>query len=462
MRWSDGLEARRRHQERLNEAARRRRTRMARRKAADSASRPFDLMLANRSFALLWWGGLVSMIGGWALDIALPVYVYEMTGSTLSTGLIFMVGTVPRILLGSVAGIFVDRWDRRRTLIVTNLLLFAGVLPLALVPAIGCLWLVYVVAFFQAMITRFFIPAENAFLPTVVEEGQLASANALNALNNNLARLIGPALGGVVTGLVGLQGVVILDAVSFLVAAGLIALVSAKPRPAQETSQEPSPVSQITGGLERVWQEWLQGLNLVKQNRVVTLLFVIIAITSVGEGVMSTLFIPFVTDVLHGEAVAVGWLMSAQAIGGIVGGVLITGLANRLAPHWLLGWGALGLGVVDLMIFNYPFFLSGIALALCLIAVAGLPVSALQAGLLTLFQTNVEDKYRGRIFGTYGTTVALLNLVGMGLAAVLGDPLGIVPVINVQGVAYVVAGMVGLVLLRQQIGLASPPPKPAG
>ena len=100
-------------------------------------------MLANRSFALLWWGGLISMIGGWALQIALPVYVYELTGSTLSTGLIFMVGTVPRILLGSVAGIFVDRWDRRRTLIVTNLLLFVGVLPLALVPATGFLWLVY-------------------------------------------------------------------------------------------------------------------------------------------------------------------------------------------------------------------------------------------------------------------------------------------------------------------------------
>ena len=416
-------------------------------------------MLANRSFALLWWGGLISMIGGWALQIALPVYVYELTGSTLSTGLIFMVGTVPRILLGSVAGIFVDRWDRRRTLIVTNLLLFVGVLPLALVPATGFLWLVYVVAFFQALVTRFFVPAENAFLPTVVEESQLASANALNALNDNLARLVGPALGGVVTGLVGLQGVVILDAASFLVAAGFVALVSAKPRPVQESNPEPS---EVVNGLKGVWQEWLQGLNLVKQNRVVTLLFVIIAITSVGEGVMSTLFIPFVTDVLRGEAVAVGWLMSAQAVGGIVGGVLITGLADRIAPRWLLGWGALGLGVVDLMIFNYPFLLPGIALALGLIAVAGLPVSALQAGLLTLFQTNVEDKYRGRIFGAYGTMVALLNLVGMGVAAILGDPFGVVPVINVQGVAYVIAGMVGLVFLQRRTASAAPLSEPSG
>ncbi len=411
-------------------------------------------MLANRNFALLWWGGLVSMIGSWALQIGLPVYVYETTGSTLATGLTFMVGTVPRILLGSVAGIFVDRWNRQRTMVVTNLLLFAGVLPLALVPTTGWLWLVYPVAFIQAAVSRFFIPAENAFLPTVVEEPQLAPANALNALNDNLARLIGPALGGVVMGFVGLQGVVLLDAASFLVAAGCVALVRLNPRPA-EVPEPPTESPVVFSGLSGVWREWLEGLRLVQQNRVVTLLFVIIAITSVGEGVMSALFIPFVTDVLRGEAVMVGWLMSAQAVGGIIGGILISGLADRFKPFWLLGWGALGLGVIDLVIFNYPFFLSGVTLALLLIALAGLPVSALQAGLLTLFQINVEDRYRGRVFGAYGTTMALLNLAGLTLAAVFGDPLGIVPVINVQGVAYVVAGLAGLVFLRRQIVPAS-------
>lgn len=447
MRWSDESKAQRLYKERLQKAAQWQEVRDAKRGTAP----PLAPMLANRNFALLWWGGLVSMIGGWALQIGLPVYVYETTGSTLATGLMFMVGTVPRILLGSVAGIFVDRWDRQRTMIVTNLLLFAGVLPLALVPLTGWLWLVYVVAFVQAATSRFFIPAENAFIPTVVEENQLPSTNALNALNDNLARLIGPALGGVAMGLVGLQGVVILDAASFLVAAGCIALVRTRPAPVQET---PEP-SEVLGGLRGVWQEWLEGLNLVRQSRIVTLLFIIIAITSVGEGVMATLFIPFVTDILQGEAAAVGWLMSAQAIGSTIGGVWVSGLDGRIKPYRLLGWGALGLGVIDLAIFNYPYFLSGIALALLLIALAGFPVSALQTGLLTLFQTSVEDRYRSRVFGAYGTTTALLNLVGMGLASVLGNPLGIVPVINVQGVAYVAAGTVGLVLLRRQVVLAS-------
>ncbi len=454
MRWFRGSEARQRHQASLQEAAQRRQAQSATQNSGRPAASPFTLIFANRNFALLWWGGLISMIGSWALQIGLPVYVYQTTGSTLATGLTFMVGTVPRILLGSVAGIFIDRWNRQRTMVVTNLLLFAGILPLALVPTTGWLWLVYVVAFVQAAVSRFFVPAENAFLPTVVEEKQLASANALNALNDNLARLIGPALGGVVMGVVGLQGVVLLDAASFLVAAGCVALVQLNPLPTDEVS--PSPESAVVlGGLNGVWQEWLAGLRLVQQNRVVKLLFIIIAITSVGEGVMSALFIPFVTDVLQGEAVTVGWLMSAQAVGGVIGGVLISGLAERFKSYRLLGWGALGLGIIDLAIFNYPFFLPGIMLALVLIALAGLPVSALQAGLLTLFQTNVEDRYRGRVFGAYGTTIALLNLVGLTLAAVLGDPLGVVPVINVQGVAYVAAGLIGLVFLRRQIVLAS-------
>lgn len=454
MRWFRGSEARQRHQARLQEAAQRRQAQSATQNSGRPAASPFTLIFANRNFALLWWGGLISMIGSWALQIGLPVYVYQTTGSTLATGLTFMVGTVPRILLGSVAGIFIDRWNRQRTMVVTNLLLFAGILPLALVPTTGWLWLVYVVAFVQAAVSRFFVPAENAFLPTVVEEKQLASVNALNALNDNLARLIGPALGGVVMGVVGLQGVVLLDAASFLVAAGCVALVQLNPLPTDEVS--PSPESAVVlGGLNGVWQEWLAGLRLVQQNRVVKLLFIIIAITSVGEGVMSALFIPFVTDVLQGEAVTVGWLMSAQAVGGVIGGVLISGLAERFKSYRLLGWGALGLGIIDLAIFNYPFFLPGIMLALVLIALAGLPVSALQAGLLTLFQTNVEDRYRGRVFGAYGTTIALLNLAGLTLAAVLGDPLGVVPVINVQGVAYVAAGLIGLVFLRRQIVLAS-------
>ena len=406
------------------------------------------LLVSHRDFSLLWWAGLLSVMGNWALQIALPVYIYETTGSTLATGLMFAVSTVPRILLGSVAGVFVDRLDRRRVLVTTNLLLCAGLLPLLLVPTHNLLWLIYVVAFSQAVISQFTGPAENALLPTLVSENRLASANALNALNNNLGRLTGPALGGLLMSSLGLQAVVIFDAVTFLLASGLIGLIEAPKAGAAEEKDTDEGMTEVVAGFGGVWREWLAGLRLVKRSRLVSILFAYIAVTSLGEGVMSALFIPFVADVLRGNSLAVGWLLSAQAIGGIIGGLLISMVAASFAPARLFGWGSVGVGLIDVAIFNYPLFLSGVSLGIILFALAGLPVSALQAGLMTLFQTEVTDRFRGRVFGAYGTTAALFNLVGIGAGGVLGDRLGIVPVINTQAFVYLAGGFLVLGLLR--------------
>src|SRR5215208_3957574 len=108
------------------------------------------LMLATlrqRNFALLWLSGLISFAGDWALIIALPVFVYDMTGSALATGAMFIAQTLPRLLFSPLAGVFVDRWDRRRTLVAANLAQ-AAVLPiLLLVRSPDWLWLLYLVAF---------------------------------------------------------------------------------------------------------------------------------------------------------------------------------------------------------------------------------------------------------------------------------------------------------------------------
>src|SRR3954471_853713 len=99
--------------------------------------------LRQRNFALVWSGGLISLLGDWMLVIGLPLYVYALTGSTLATGMVFMAGQMPRVLLGSVAGVFVDRWDRRRTMIVTDVILAGCLLPLLAVHTADQLWIVY-------------------------------------------------------------------------------------------------------------------------------------------------------------------------------------------------------------------------------------------------------------------------------------------------------------------------------
>ncbi len=392
--------------------------------------------LRQRNFALLWFAGLISLIGDWMLMIGLPIYVYILTRSTLATSTMFIAEIVPRLALGSVAGVFVDRWNRKRIMVITNLLLALGLLPLLLLHSIAWLWVVYVVAFLESAISQFFIPAESALLPRLVDEEHLVSANSLG--------LIGPPLGGIVAGLLGLNGVALLDAASFLIAAMLIALIALDARAVKTSAASDT----LANPWIRVWREWLAGLRLVKQERNVYGVFILLAITSLGEGVFGVLFVVFVNKILHGGALQIGWLMGAQAVGGLIGGMFIGYVTRKVSPAHLIGFGAIAFGFIDLVIFNYPRFYPAFLIALILFVLVGIPGVGMLTGVNTLLQTAVTDEYRGRIFGAVGTTSALLMLLGTTLAGVLGDLLGVVTVLNIQGFMYVLAGMLVLFLLR--------------
>jgi MFS family permease len=402
--------------------------------------------LRQRNFGLLWLAGLISLAGDWMLRIALPIYVYQLTGSALATSTMLIAGMLPDLLFGSIAGVFVDRWDRKRTMVICNLLLAIGLLPLLAVRSAEQIWILYLVAFYESTIAQFFGPAENALLPQLVDETHLVTANSLNSLNNNLARLIGPALGGIVAGLLGVVGVALIDAATFLLAAALIALISGTFKPLK------APADDAPGSVGQAWaavpREWLAGLQLIRRERVVMIMFALIAITSLGEGVFGVLFVVFVNRILGGAAQEIGWLMSAQAVGGLIGGVLVGWIGNKASSITLIGLGALAFGLIDLAIFNYPAFFPGFMLALILFVAVGIPGVAMRTGMNTLLQSAVADEFRGRVFGTYGMTGALLALIGATLAGTLGDRIGTVTLLNIQGGVYVIAGLLVPVLLR--------------
>jgi MFS family permease len=121
------------------------------------------------------------------LSVALPFYVYSETGSTLATAAMVIATIVPSMLFSSVAGVFVDRWNRKQVTVISNFLLALVLLPLLVVSVTGWLWVVYLVAFLETTLSTFFRSAENALLPRVVEKDRLVPANSLNALNDTLA-----------------------------------------------------------------------------------------------------------------------------------------------------------------------------------------------------------------------------------------------------------------------------------
>jgi len=201
---------------------------------------------------------VLSVVGDYFLFIALPFFVYERTGSALATGAMFAAETLPRLLFGSLAGVFVDRWDRKKTMIVADLSRAAILLPLLAVAAGGPVWLVYVVAFVEATVSMFFLPAKDALIPNLVDERHLTAANSLNSMGEQIPSLAGPLL-------VGLGGLVLLDISSYLVSAVLISLISA--RSVVAAAEPPGDAPETVQLTASVWvdalREWLEGLRLV-------------------------------------------------------------------------------------------------------------------------------------------------------------------------------------------------------
>ncbi len=398
-------------------------------------------VLCQRNFALLWLAALISRLGDYALLVGLPFYVYQRTGSTLATGAILAAELGPEIVLGSLAGVYVDRWDRRATMIVADLARAGVLLVLLALPSHGGLWLVYLVAAAQESFAQFFNPASGALIPRVVGDAQLMTANALGYTMDNVARVVGPAIGGLLLGSFGLTGVVLVDAASFLGSAGLIALVRVAPHRAAASPREHG------APWRAFWREWVEGLDLVRRSRVLTALFVVWGITMLAQGILSTLWVPFVRGILHGSAPLLGWIGTAQGVGGILGGVAAGRLGALAPPRGLITAGSSVAGLLLLALVN----LRAIPLILLLSLGVGVPVLLADVTTDTLLQQHTPDAYRGRVLGAYGMTGALVMLASVMVSSVLGERIGIVILLDVASGLLVAAGLAAAVLLPRTV-----------
>jgi MFS family permease len=412
--------------------------------------------LRNRDFALLWTAGLVSQGGNWVLLTALPYFVYERTGSTLASGLIWVAYFLPGLLFGSVAGVFVDRWDRRRTMVWANLLQAGLMLGLAAVGAGGPLWPVYLLVLGEATLAQFFTPAENALLPSLVGEERLPTANALNSLNDNLARVAGPAVGGVLAARFGLTGAALADALSFLLAAGLIGLIA----PARVPKVAASGRGARSGAeaARDVWREWAQGLRVVRGSPVLRAVFIVMGVSLLGDSILTAMLVPWVREYVGGGAQALGALFTIRGVAGLLGGVVIGWVGGRVRPERMLGPCLLVVGLLFMVQVNFPY----LWLLVGLLLLNGPFIIGWLSSQQTLLQTGAPDQYRGRVFGAFMTTSSLTLLIGSGVGSALGDVVGVLPLLNAAAALYTLAGAVALALLPAAARRGAETREPAG
>jgi predicted MFS family arabinose efflux permease len=393
--------------------------------------------LKHKNFALLWVGGLISMIGNWMLMAALPFHVYNLTGSALATSGILMAMVAPGIVFGSIAGIFVDRWDRKKIMVITSGLQAMTILGLLLVKSVEWIWVIYLTTFLEFTLKNFFGPAEGAMLPNLVGEEHLVSANSLNPLNDNLARIAGPSIGGLLLGTLGFQSVIWADVASYLIAMVLIALIQAEnTAPTRDVNLETGIKNHNPWRL--MWEEWLAGLRYIKHRRALTSLFIIMGIALFGDAILSAILVVFVQKDLGFNAIEFGWLMTARGAGGLLGGLLVGQFGGKCTPTQLISGGLLASGASLFVLLTRP----SLPIMMGALVLAGPALMAWIISLQTIGQKETEDAYRGRVFGAIGTTTMLIMFFGSAISGFMADQIGTFILVAAAASIYMVAGVV--------------------
>lgn len=392
--------------------------------------------LKQKNFALLWVGGLISMTGNWMLIAALPFHVYSLTGSALATSGILMAMVAPGIFFGSIAGIFVDRWDRKNIMVITSGLQAITILGLLLVRSVEWLWVIYLTTFLEATLKNFFGPAEGALLPNLVGEEHLVPANSLNALNDNLARIVGPAIGGLLLGTLGFQSVIWADVASYLIAMLLIIFIQAdNTAPTRGASAETG--SKFHNPWQKMWGEWLAGLRYIKQRRALTGLFIIMGIALFGDAILSAILVVFVQQDLGFNAIQFGWMMTARGLGGLIGGVLVGQFGHKFTSIHLIAGGLMVTGASFFMLLARP----SLPAVMGMLLLVGPALMAWLISLQTIGQRETEDSYRGRVFGAIGATTTFIMFFGSAIAGFMADQIGGFILISAAATLFMLAGV---------------------
>ena len=368
--------------------------------------------LGHRNFRLFFCGQSLSLIGTWMTRLATSWLVYRLTGSSFLLGVVTFAGQIPTFLLGPLAGVWADRWERRRVLLITQFLAALQSLALAALTLSGriTVWEVVCLSVLQGVINAFDMPARQSFLVQMVEgRADLSNAIALNSTMVNGARLLGPALAGIVIAAVGEGYCFLIDGLSYFAVIASLLVMHVDAQAAKKSTA--SIFVQVKEGWTYV--------STFAPVRTVLILFAVVSFM----GVPYTVLMPvFTTKILHGGAHMLGFLMGAAGVGSIFAALSLAARKSvrglyRVVPtvSAIFGGGLIAFS------FSRTYWLS-----LVLMAVTGYGMMKAAAAANTVIQTIVEEDKRGRVMSYYMMAYMgaspLGSLLAGSLAPVIGAP----------------------------------------
>jgi MFS family permease len=368
--------------------------------------------LRARNYRLFFSGQSVSLIGTWMTRLATSWLVYRLTDSAILLGVVSFASQVPAFILGPIAGVLVDRWDRHRVLVYTQALSMIQSFALAVLALTGVVkvWEIIALALFQGVINAFDMPARQSFVIQMVEQREdIGNAIALNASMVNAASLVGPAIAGFLIAGVGEGYCFLIDGISY--GAVILSLVAMR-----------ITVPQARTAPRRVTQELNEGWRYVKGSLPIRSILLNLGLVSMFGMSYPVLMPIFAAEVLHGGPHTLGLLVSAVGVGALVGTAAlamrrsIIGLGRRIVlATALCGVGLIAFGLSHLL-----------WLSILILPLVGFGLMQQMAPSNTILQTIVDDEKRGRVMAFYSMAFQGMapfgSLLAGNLAARFGAP----------------------------------------
>ncbi len=379
-------------------------------------------LFRNRGFLLLWSGQMVSAIGDWVIVAVLFAYVDQISGGkSYAISIMMLAKFLPAVLLGFLAGIIIDRLDRKRTLIMCDL--SRAVLVLML-PFAGSLWLICILVFVIETFSIIYGPAKDASIPDMVETEQLTNANSLNMLTLYASMAFGTAIAGSIIGLFtwltrvnpGFMGkyvdpnkaAFVIDSLTFLVSAWLIYHISFKRRAREER------VPMSTG---QVKKDFTEGFDYLRHNRLTRIVLTLTLACFLGGGTIYVLTVGFVKYVLGGSNSDFMYILTTLLFGMMGGSILAGALKDRIRKERILGLTIAGFGA-GVLVFS---LLTVWWLSFMVVFAGGVFMGYAIVGMVTLLHETLEEEFRGRAFATIQVIMRASIFLSIMLAGPLAD-----------------------------------------
>ncbi len=389
-------------------------------------SRAFSA-LRHRNFRLFFWGQLISVIGVWMQATAQQWLVYRITGSQASLGIVTFINFLPVLLLSLFMGVVTDQFPRRKILVFTQTSFMLLAFALALLTWLGIVeyWHILVLAFLVGIANALDMPARQAFVVEMVDDdkGDVMNAIGLNSALFNIARIIGPAIGGAVVAALGETPAFTLNGLSYL--AVIFALLMMKFSVPEKTSSRTDPFGKMKAGFNYIFNE----------RTIFGLVTMVAAMSLVGFGAL-TLVPVFAKDILQIGAEGFGHLLSAQGVGALIGALLLVFFGDQFHKGKMLIFSRLllGPGIIGLAVSRLPW------VSMLVMGVLGYSFITQLTLTNTLIQTIVPDDLRGRVLSTYTWALGGFYPLGSLLIGFLGDQVG-------APTAAIMAGMVSFLVI---------------